>query len=236
MKLISEQIEYLFQFTRKHYVEWYDLQTELVDHLANAIEEQWQQNPKLSFEDALQIEFKKFGVFGFMDVVEKRQIALGKKYNKLVWQHFKTFFTIPKIIGTVTAFLALVLLMLKYPFADIVILTIFMMSAIIFWIGMIKLSRKNKKQTQLIGKKWLFKDIIYGLGTFGGFSYLPVQIALQLPDKMQFHLISSILVSATVISIMLFNYIILIIIPSKAEQYLKETYPEYELAKTVTNI
>jgi len=234
MKLINEQIEYLFQFTRQHYVEWYDLQTELVDHLANAIEEQWQQNPKLSFEDALQIEFKKFGVFGFMDVVEKRQIALRKKYNKLVWQHFKTFFTIPKIIGTATVFLALVLLMLKYPFANIVILTIFMISALIFWIGMIKLSRKNKKQTQLMGKKWLFKDIIYGFGTFGGLSYIPIQIALQMYDKISFfNLIPSIIISATVTSILLFNYIILFIIPSKAEHYLKETYPEYELASSL---
>ena len=55
MKLSAEQIERLYQFTRQHYVEYYDLQTELVDHLANAIEEQWQQNPKLSFEEALQI-------------------------------------------------------------------------------------------------------------------------------------------------------------------------------------
>ena len=78
MKLSAEQIERLYQFTRQHYVEYYDLQTELVDHLANAIEEQWQQNPKLSFEEALQIEFKKFGVFGFMDVVEQRQSVLNK--------------------------------------------------------------------------------------------------------------------------------------------------------------
>ena len=42
MKLSAEQIERLYQFTRQHYVEYYDLQTELVDHLANAIEEQWQ--------------------------------------------------------------------------------------------------------------------------------------------------------------------------------------------------
>lgn len=40
MKLSTEQIDYLYQFTRNHYVEYYDLQTELVDHLANAIEAQ----------------------------------------------------------------------------------------------------------------------------------------------------------------------------------------------------
>ena len=69
MKISKEQIDRLYEFTRQHYVEYYDLQTELVDHLANSIESQWQENPKLTFEDALKIEFKKFGVFGFSDVV-----------------------------------------------------------------------------------------------------------------------------------------------------------------------
>ena len=82
MKLSAEQIERLYQFTRQHFVEYYDLQTELVDHLAIAIEAEWQENSKISFEDALQKEFKKFGVFGFMEVVEQRQAALNKKYNK----------------------------------------------------------------------------------------------------------------------------------------------------------
>jgi hypothetical protein len=62
-----------------------------VDHLANAIETQWQENPKLSFNEALNKEFKKFGVFGFMDVVEKRQTVLSKKIQLIVWQHFKDF-------------------------------------------------------------------------------------------------------------------------------------------------
>ena len=92
MKLTTEQINQLYTFTRQHYVEWYDLQTELVDHLANAIEEQWQENPKLSFNEALQNEFKKFGVFGFMDVVEGKQRFLQKKYNQIVWSIVKTFF------------------------------------------------------------------------------------------------------------------------------------------------
>ena len=101
MKLTTEQIDQLFAFTRQHYVEWYDLQSELVDHLANAIEEQWQENPNRSFEEALHIEFSKFGIFGFMDVVEQRQMALSKKYNGIVWQLFKDFCGVPKIILTV---------------------------------------------------------------------------------------------------------------------------------------
>ena len=52
MKLTTQQIDQLYLFTRQHYVEWYDLQSELVDHIANAIEAQWQQNPNRSFDEA----------------------------------------------------------------------------------------------------------------------------------------------------------------------------------------
>jgi hypothetical protein len=63
-------------------VEWYDLQSELVDHLANAIETQWQENPKLSFNEALNKEFRS-SAFCFMDVVENVVTVLSKKYNSL---------------------------------------------------------------------------------------------------------------------------------------------------------
>ena len=73
----AEQIDHLYQFTRQHYVEWYDLQTELVDHLANDIEHIMDNNKDLSFEEAKKVSFKKFGVFGFSDVIEQKQNALS---------------------------------------------------------------------------------------------------------------------------------------------------------------
>lgn len=57
MKLSGEQIQELYKFTRKHFVIHYDLQTELVDHLANGIEEQWREYPERSFKDARLREF-----------------------------------------------------------------------------------------------------------------------------------------------------------------------------------
>ncbi|MDO5969467.1 hypothetical protein Q4Q35_06575 [Flavivirga aquimarina] len=43
MKRLTElQINKLYAFTKKRYVEWYDVQIELVDHLANGIESQWE--------------------------------------------------------------------------------------------------------------------------------------------------------------------------------------------------
>ena len=73
MTLTENQIQALYKFTRQHYVEYYDVQTELVDHLANDIEQIWEENPNISFEQARDQSFKKFGIFGFMEIVEQRQ-------------------------------------------------------------------------------------------------------------------------------------------------------------------
>jgi len=99
-----EHINQLYAFTQQHFVEYYDLQTELVDHLANAIETLWETNPQLTFDDALKTEFKKFGIYGFSDVVAERQKALGKRYMKLITRYFKEFFKLPHIILTLVMF------------------------------------------------------------------------------------------------------------------------------------
>jgi len=227
MKLSTEQVERLYAFTRQHYVEYYDLQTELVDHLANAIEEQWLENPKLSFDAALQIEFKKFGVFGFMEVVEKRQVALNKKYNKLVLNELKVFFSVPKIIGTFSV-IGIVFYLLKFFQEGIEIAQwLFGILIVVFIIGLAILSRKNKKNTRQTGKKWLLKEIIFGYSSLAGLINLPIQFALRLNGK-HYSDSSLILFSILLALLCLTTYIVLVLIPSQAEKHLKATYPEYE--------
>ena len=68
-KLTQEQIEQLFVFTKKHLVEHYDVQVELVDHLANAIEAEWEINPNISFTEALQKEYKNFGKIALPNIL-----------------------------------------------------------------------------------------------------------------------------------------------------------------------
>lgn len=231
MKITPEQIERLYQFTRQHYVEWYDLQTELVDHLANAIEQQWYENPNVHFEEALQTEFKKFGVFGFMDVVEKRQAALNNKYNKIIWGHFKDFFSVPKIIITFSLIGSLFLMLKNFKYAELISTTLIFGVIITFWIGLLIQKRKSKKQTKESGKKWLLKDIIFGYGNFAGLSYLPIQILVHVDFETQIGMIKGLFFSILIVSMYLIDFIILFEIPSKAEKYLEETYPEYVLEK-----
>lgn len=104
MKLNEAHIEQLFAFTKKHLVETYDVQVELVDHLANAIEVQWTVYPDRTFEEALQVEYKKFGVFGFSSLVEEKAAALQSHYWKLIRKEMIQFFSIPKILLTVLIF------------------------------------------------------------------------------------------------------------------------------------
>ncbi|RTY70348.1 hypothetical protein [Flavobacterium sp. LB2P53] len=230
MKLTAEQIDQLYFFTRQHYVEYYDLQTELVDHLANAIETEWQQNPKLTFDEVLHKEFRKFGVFGFMDVVESRQVVLGKKYNRIVWSHFKGFFTIPKIILTGFLILAVFYFLKEYYTKEIFTATmLFLISSMLTFLFFE--NRKMKKRKQETGKIWLFEKTLSNYGTFPWLMILPIHFfnIIRIDRISNPSDLALFCITLFIVSLSLAIFIVLKIIPSKAEAYLKQTYPEYKL-------
>ncbi len=230
MKPTAEQIAQLYTFTRQHYVEWYDLQTELVDHLANAIEAEWQENPKLTFTEALNKEFQKFGVFGFMEVIDEKRKALGKKYNLIIWHHFKAFFGIPKIIMTVSliGIMYLILKLMNDKSVFVLIYFIILLSVFFYKFYQSKKRRKQEKQ------HWLFKEIIFNYGYFGSFSIFTFQLMNLTVNGMNWiskTSLFSLFIAVILVFLSIYCYISFYIIPPKAEEYLQETYPEYELAK-----
>lgn len=95
--LTAEQIDFLFAFCRKHYVHYYDVQVELVDHLANAIEEKMTKQAQLSFERALDEVYAGFGIRGFVDIVASHTLFVKKQCRKLYWKQFLSYFTWPRI-------------------------------------------------------------------------------------------------------------------------------------------
>lgn len=107
--LTKEQIDRLFDFCQKHHVRHYDVQLELVDHLANAIEEKMSADKNLSFEKALTNVHAGFGVLGFAGVVNARARVMGRQYVKLEKKVFLSYFTLPKIAMTACLFLLLML-------------------------------------------------------------------------------------------------------------------------------
>jgi len=100
-KLTEEETERLFDFCCKHYVPEYDLQIELVDHLASGIEEQWQENPYRPLSVALNNTFDKFGIYGFSKVKEQKEKGLRREYRRLFWQYTIEFYKLPKVLLTI---------------------------------------------------------------------------------------------------------------------------------------
>ncbi len=106
-KLSPRQVEDLFTFCREHYVYHYDLQLELVDHLASGIEQLWEEDPRLTYTEALWKVFGKFGIYGFAKVRKAKEKTLRKKYMRQQWQYIGEFYKLPKIILTIALSLAL---------------------------------------------------------------------------------------------------------------------------------
>lgn len=235
MELTEKEIEELYKFTRKHYVIHYDLQTELVDHLANDIETIWLEKPNLSFREARDISFKKFGVFGFSDVVSQKEKQMTKKYWRILWRFVKEWFDIPKIIGTAAIF-SLFFFLLQIRAGSIILVTafiIFCLSSIVFEIIIKYKVRSRKKKEQKI---FLLEEMIHQ--TKGGliFVYLiNIWNALNFLDidffSLSVYWIGLISFLLTLLSISF--YVIHFTIPEKAEELLEEAYPEYKLQKNL---
>ncbi|MEN8885433.1 MAG: hypothetical protein ABF246_03510 [Winogradskyella sp.] len=177
MKLTQPQIQQLYAFTQKHYVEWYDLQTELVDHLANGIESQLANNPNTTFESALQAEFKKFGVIGFGDVIEEKTKALNKRYHHLLWAYFKDFFKLPKIIITLFLIYGYFQLLIVLPNRLWVLVPSTALLFVIPVLVMYKQFQRIKQIQKETNKKWLFGTIIFQLGGLIHFIQIVIQVA-----------------------------------------------------------
>jgi hypothetical protein len=226
MKLTQEQIQQLYKFTRQHYVEYYDVQTELVDHLANNIEQIWQEQPNLSFEEARDISFKKFGVFGFMDVVGERAKVLNKKYWKMVWDIFKQFFNIPQIVISTTIFLAILIGFQIFP-SKYFFISISIGGIIILGFKLFFLNKEKKKRFKATNKKWLLEEYVFNLGGSIAFINLFIQMVNLSPNSVSNTLI--IIASFILTAFILLIYITSFILPSKVEEILHKQYPEYKM-------
>jgi hypothetical protein len=92
-KVSAEEVERLFKFVKSKYVHYFDLQCELVDHLACAIEEEWELNPTVSFENALTRVYARFPITGFTNFVAEQASYMNKYWWRMIGQSYKNFFT-----------------------------------------------------------------------------------------------------------------------------------------------
>ena len=227
-KVNQNQTDRLYRFTREHFVEYYDVQTELVDHLASAIEEKWKINPELEFEEALQQEFKKFGVFGFLEVVEARQKAMTKTYWNLVLNEALTFLKLPKVLLVLGIVSFIFWSLTKLEFGRIIIGSIVLLEMVLLFYQLIKLNCEKKKRAKMNKKIYLLEDMILNVGQIGAVSFFPGYSLIHF-DKIFPVDIGSVIISLLIALSFVIHYVAVDVLPSKKEEILLKIYPELKL-------
>lgn len=107
-KLTPEQIEELFEYCYFRSVFHYDVQIEIVDHLATAIEKLWETNPEMPFEEAIYLVGEQFGGdLGFETIKKEKEKTLRKKYWRLLLKFVGEYYKFPKIMITLMLTLTL---------------------------------------------------------------------------------------------------------------------------------
>jgi hypothetical protein len=229
MKLTQHQIQDLYAFTRKHFVEHYDLQTELVDHLANDIEAMWQYEPKLSFEDARDKAFKKFGIFGFMEAIEQKAKAMNKRYRSYLWKELKKWFEIPQILATIVLFL-IFYVSFSSKIAGVLSAVFYGIIAVWTIYKNVRLNRQFVRRKKISNKKWMLEELIFKQAGITSLIVLSqVHHTLVVSDEFSMNIYAIIGLSVVYTILLLLNYISFELIPNKAEELLNETYPEFSL-------
>lgn len=97
-QLSKEEINTLFEFVESKNVKYRDVQFEIVDHLASAIEEEQTSNDKLSFDKALQEVYSSFPITGFAMMVSAKEAAMSKYWRRQYVNLMLNYFRFPKLL------------------------------------------------------------------------------------------------------------------------------------------
>jgi hypothetical protein len=219
MKLNEAQIEELYAFTRKKYVDYYDVQSELVDHLATAIEEKMSQSKNISFENALQQVYTGFGIFGFSELVTQKETEAAIKGRNLFRKSFFEYFKLPKILLFAMIFIVIYKIF-EIASNEFILFSFYAAICVfnaIFIIKIIKLKRSLKKPLLQL------KNIYFLSSSFGS-SLIFVQLFVNSSISQtngQFHAIIPLIF--TIISI---GYLAEIDVLEKLFNQQKRLYPE----------
>jgi hypothetical protein len=231
--ITTEETEKLFAFCRQRFVYHYDLQVELVDHLGSSIEQQWNENPEISFEAALLNTFKKFGISGFSKIKVQKQKELARKYNRLLWKYFLEFYRWPKMLMTLAGTMVLFTLLRIVDNIAWVIVPYFglLVIACLFYFYFVA-PKKLKIQT-VPGKKFMLLEYVNQIQmTVVLFSQTPIA-AYNISRFLHVHSINQpwvlLLISFLIISLNIILYAQFFYVPEKIKEHFKEQFPEFAL-------
>lgn len=234
-KLTLEEIDVLYNFCEDQGVRYFDLQIELVDHLAAAIEQEWKVKPKLTFYDALFSIFDKFGATGFQKIKSTKEKEMRKKYNRIQWKYIGEFFKLPKIILTILITLILFSI-LQDPILNVWIFRYvfwaYAISAIVFLIFFYpkkyRLILIPEKSFLLYSQLKMFRNVVLSFSPMPFYVLRWYREILYSSDFTSSSLLFINLTTAfilTIISIIMF--VISVNVPSRIKEDFTREYPQF---------
>jgi hypothetical protein len=115
MKLSTEQIAQIKLCISKRGFTHTDVQYEIIDHVASAIEDKMEENSELGLEQAFSEVHKSFGVFGFQTFEESIASKLNKELWRSYWIGIKQILKSEKILIPILLILSLILFGQQFP-------------------------------------------------------------------------------------------------------------------------
>lgn len=127
--ITDAQIDRLFRFCLDKRVYYYEIRTELVDHLASAIETRMATDPDLDFENALETVYDSFGIHGFSPIVRQKTKQMDRSAQKAYRDIRDSALTWP-VLGEMTAVSLLVFCAIETGFWAILLMFSFFLAAV----------------------------------------------------------------------------------------------------------
>jgi hypothetical protein len=169
--ITDKEIKELFAFVAHKRVRYKDVQIELVDHLATAIEENMLKDTSLTFSQALDNVYGSFGIFGFAKIVEQKERSMMQFWRRRIFSYVKRFYALPRIIGTLGS---MVLLFLLLQHQIISVKFIMIITTLCAFLGIVWVMYKNHTLDNII-RDYLYVKSYYSVigGLVFGFFYMP---------------------------------------------------------------
>jgi hypothetical protein len=227
--LSNEQIQFLEEFCDKKGVKYYDVQIEIVDHLAHLIEEKLQADLDSNFESALENAYKSFGVTGFRKLIVEKENLASKHANKLFLSQLKSFFKLPHLLFTLILiglfFILYHYLQFQIHWLSIILKIIAFATLVLEILIMISFLLKKKKakkkllQLNILPGYWFITLPSYTLYSFA-FDYFFSSVPKEVSSTSQYIFICALIIYNLMASIAILQCYY------KQYQFAKRTYPQ----------
>ena len=231
--ITQEESDHLFRVCKNHDVSQYDLQIELVDHLASLIEQHWLEKPEDPFKYALYKALQKFGATGFQQIKEQKQKALARKYHRILWSYLLEFYRWPKMLLTLAVSLAVSLLFkivpqLHWLFA--IYILVLVCGNLVYHLRYKSINKANP----ISDKSFLLLNQLKHVQYFAMFlcqlpiwANLPFQILEEQSISMPENFIVLFLIAFFIVSSTIVMFAYLFYIPQKIKQHFSQQFPEF---------